>query len=117
MTGVGKVVGILFFPFAGVLLAGLIWTWVRFLRMRQRTVFSILSLVALTLTTTTVPLPFLSLFHYQWFDVAQGLGPQVSLVAIPFALGGALRPSPIRWHCLACALGVFVLWMIILTGG
>jgi hypothetical protein len=107
--------------FAGIvlsLLAGIVSSWTRWARVKQSpTVFSTLSLIGLTLATACAALAFLPSLRPRSFGVAQALAPRFSLAGFLFALGGSLRPNPLRWHALACAAGMFLFWFLSLVSG
>ena len=95
--------------------------WVQWFRRKQpRTVSSILSLIAFILATASGLLavssamyahaiggfPFydpLLLRIYRW-------GGLLSVSGIAFGISGIWRPSPLRWHAPACAVGTLLFW-------
>jgi len=105
----------------------MIWGWVRWSKLTQpRTLPSILSLVGFTLATASGLLatsamlyaravggfPFydpLLLRIYRW-------GALLSLSGIVFAVIGVWRPSPLRWHAPACAIGTLLFWFAAAMG-
>ena len=126
--GIGLLVAIL----VGVCLylalpAAMIWGWIRWLRPTQpRTLFSILSLAGFVLSTASGLLaisamlcaraiggfPFYSpplLRIYAW-------GALLSTAATALGAVGVLRPSPLRWHALACGLGTLLFWLVSAAG-
>ena len=51
------------------------------------------------------------------FAVTQTLGLEISLAAVLFAVCGASRPNPLRWHALACGAGMFLFSLGVLVSG
>jgi|SRR5271169_667585 len=124
----GSVVLVLFVVGVYVALpAVMTWGWVRWWKRTQpRTPFSILSLIGFTLATASGllaisamlyaravgGLPFydpLLLRIYRW-------GALLSLSGIVFAVIGVWRPSPLRWHAPACAIGTLLFWFAAAMG-
>jgi hypothetical protein len=125
---VGSVVIVLFVVGVYIALpAVMIWGWVRWRkRIQPRTPFSILSLIGFTLATASGLLAISSVLYahavggfpfydrlllriYRW-------GALLSLSGIVFAVIGAWRPSPLRWHAPACAIGTLLFWFAAATG-
>lgn len=120
MTGFTKIVfATVFFGGCVSLLGAIVWSWVRWARSRHpRTATSICSLIGLTLATTAALLAFSPVVSKPFvFGVVQGLTPQVSLAGLLFAIGGALRPNPLRWHALGSAAAMFAFSLLVLVSG
>ncbi len=105
----------------------LIWGWARWGKRRgPRTLFSMLSLAGFSLATLSALLAISTLIYgqviggfpfydprllkiYRW-------GALISLVGIIFAIGGAWRSSPVRWHAPACTVGMLLFWIMAAEG-
>jgi hypothetical protein len=103
------------------------WGWVRWWKRTQpRTPFSILSLIGFTLATASGLLAISAMLYaravggfpfydplllriYRW-------GALLSLSGIVFAVIGVWRPSPLRWHAPACAIGTLLFWFAAAMG-
>jgi hypothetical protein len=105
----------------------LIWGWVRwFKRPEPRTLFPILSFVGFAFATASAVLAFLSMVYanfiggFAYYDPRLmkifGLAAVLSLSATAFALGGVWRPSPLRWHALACGVATLMFWLAVAAG-
>lgn len=110
-----------------VLPAAMIWGWTRWVRpTRPRTPFSILSFAGFVLATASGLLaisailyaranggfPFYSpplLRIYRW-------GATLSVIASALGAIGVWRPSPLRWHALACGVGTLLFWLVSAAG-
>jgi len=107
--------------------AGMIWGWVLWARRTQpRSLSSVLSLVGFTLATASGLLAISSLLYahaiggFPFYDplllTIYRWGGLLSLAGIVFAISGAWRPSPLRWHAPACAVGMLIFWFIAAMG-
>jgi tellurite resistance protein TehA-like permease len=110
-----------------VLPAVMVWGWVRWAkRTKQRTLFSILSLIGFAFATISALLAISSVLYahviggfpfydplllriYRW-------GFLLSLSGIAFGISGIWRSSPLRWHAPACAGGKLVFWIVAAMG-
>jgi len=106
----------------------LVWGWTRWLRQpKRRTLCSILSLVGFAFGTASIVLAVALVVYsrslgggLQHFDDPLFMkifrrGQLLSGIGIVFGVGGIWRPSALRWHGLACAVGTMMFWMW--TGG
>jgi hypothetical protein len=100
----------------------LIWGWVRwFKRPKPWTIFPILSFVGFALATASAVLAAASILYAQFIGGFAYYDPRlmkifrsagvISLTAIAFAVAGVWRPGPLRWHALACAIGMLLFWL------
>jgi hypothetical protein len=124
----GSVVLVLFVVGVYIALPAVItWGWVRWWKRTQpRTPFSILSLIGFTLATASGLLAISAMLYaravggfpfydplllriYRW-------GALLSLSGIVFAVIGVWRPSPLRWHAPACAIGTLLFWFAAAMG-
>lgn len=124
----GSVVLVLFVVGVYIALpAVMTWGWVRWWKRTQpRTPFSILSLIGFTLATASGLLAISAMLYaravggfpfydplllriYRW-------GALLSLSGIVFAVIGVWRPSPLRWHAPACAIGTLLFWFAAAMG-
>ncbi len=107
--------------------AVIIWGWVRWMKHRGlRTTLSTLSLVGFALGTVSgllaigVTLYARAVEGFSFYDPAlmkiYRLGTLLSIVAMVFAILGLWRPSSLRWHAPACALGTLVFWLAAAAG-
>jgi hypothetical protein len=105
-----------------VLPAVMIWGWVRWTkREKQWTVLSILSLIGFVLATASGLLAISSFLYsraiggFPFFDPLllkiYSWGALLSAAGIIFAMVGVLRPGPVRWHALVCAMGTLIFWL------
>ena len=104
----------------------LIWGWVRWsIRPHPRTIQSILSLIGFILATASALLAVSSIAYAQvhrfpYYDRLLlrifRAGALLSLAAGAFGVAGVWRPSPLRWHAPASALGTFVFWIMAASG-
>ena len=103
---------VLFIALWGLPLAGVIWGWVRWARAKTpRSVFSLLSFTGIGLATGSVLLEFLPLIR-GGLDTARFLGFWTALLGIVFAICGAWRPSPLRWHAAFCSVAMCTIWVL-----
>jgi len=121
MTGAAKIAyGILWITIWVSLPSGIIWSWVRWARAKKpRTIFSILSVIGLTLATAAALLALLPVVYERSFvfGFAQSFAPDIALSGVVFGLCGALRPNPLRWHGLGCATAMLLVWFVSLVLG
>jgi hypothetical protein len=105
----------------------LIWGWVRWVRRpKLKTVPSILSLIGFSLATASALLAVSSAGYAQTIHGFRFYDPRLlriirwgcllSIVGIFFGVSGAWRPSSLRWHAPACALGTLAFWIIVAEG-
>ncbi|HEY6254027.1 MAG TPA: hypothetical protein VI685_29085 [Candidatus Angelobacter sp.] len=100
-----------------------IWGWVRWARNTQpRTAYAYMSLAGfglsnlsamLAITTATYAHAIGGFAHYDpvLIDI-YGLGLVLSMGGLACSLIGVFKPNPLRWHAPACALGMFVFWLL-----
>lgn len=109
------------------LLPLMIWGWVRWAKRKQpRTAFSMLSLTGFSLATASALLAVSSLVYahsiggFPFYDALllkiYRWGALISLTGTIFAIGGAWRSSPVRWHALACTVGTLLFWAMAAEG-
>jgi hypothetical protein len=106
----------------------LVWGWARWVRRpKQRTLFSILSLIGFAFSTVSAFLAVALLLYSR--SLGGGLhhfddrlfmkifrsGELISRIGIVVGILGVWRPSALRWHAPACAIGTLMFWMF--TGG
>jgi hypothetical protein len=107
-----------------VLPSMMIWGWIRWTTHdKQRTVFSILSLIGFFLATSSALLAISSTLYanviggFPFYDPLllriYAWGALISAAGIVFASIGVWRQSLLRWHALICAVGtlIFGLWL------
>jgi hypothetical protein len=89
------------------------------------TIPSILSLSGFALATLSAILAVSSIAYAQvhrfgFYDPSlmkiMRWGSMLSLAGFLFAVGGAWRKSPLRWHAPVCALGTFAFWVLAAEG-
>jgi hypothetical protein len=126
------VVGVPLMLFFGGYLAApilLVWSWVRWVRQPgRRTPSAILSFAGLAFATASALFAISALVYsrsigggfpnhfddplflkmFQW-------GGLFSRIGIALGICGLWRPNALRWHALACAVGVLMFWTV--TGG
>jgi len=101
--------------------AVLIWGWVRWMwRPKQRNLCSILSLASFSLATASALLAVLARIYafsiggFPYFDPRllkiYRWGILLSLTGILLGISGVWRPSSLRWHAPACAVGTLMFW-------
>ena len=101
--------------------AVMIWGWVRWAKRTQpRTLPLVLSLIGFTFATASALVEISSELyslaigdpiHYDPVQLDLYLsGRALSIAGIGFAISGAWRPSPLRWHALVCAAGMLIFW-------
>jgi hypothetical protein len=99
----------------------LIWGWVRWVkRSKSRTLCPILSLAGFSLASLSAVLAISAITYalfvrpFPFYDPSlvkiYGVGGLLSLGGFVFAVGGLWRPSPLRWHAPACAIGMLLFW-------
>jgi hypothetical protein len=99
----------------------IVWGWMRwFKRRRPIAVFSVLSLFSFALATVSAICAFWSILYARYagglpyYDPLLlklfRLGSLASLAAMLVALAAVWRPSPLRWHALACAAATLFFW-------
>jgi hypothetical protein len=110
-----------------VLPAVMVWGWIRWARpTKQRTLFSILSLIGFAFATASALLAISSILYA---DVIGGFpfydprllriyrwGLLLSLCGVASGISGVGRSSPLRWHAPACAAGTLVFWFVMAAG-
>src|SRR5712664_3445863 len=107
--------------------AAMISGWVRWIKRRQpQTLPSILSLAGFTFATASGLLAISSVLYAQtiggfpYYDPSllkiYRWGGLLSLAGIVCAISGAWRPSPLRWYSPACAVGMFLFWLMSASG-
>jgi hypothetical protein len=104
----------------------LIWGWSRWAQWSKlKTIPSILSLSGFALATLSAILAVSSIAYAQvhrfgFYDPSlmkiMRWGSMLSLAGFLFAVGGAWRKSPLRWHAPVCALGTFAFWVLAAEG-
>src|ERR1700739_4293558 len=104
----------------------IVWGWLRWKKRTQpRNVFSTLSLIGFTFATASGLLAVFSIayaiaFRFRFYDPTLlkifGLGFLLSLVGFLFAVCGAWRPNPLRWHAPAGAAGMCLFWFVAALG-
>jgi len=105
----------------------LVWGWVRWVQRPQpRTLSSILSLVGFVLATVSAVVAVSSICYarliggFPYYDPLLlrvfRIGGLLSLTALVSAIGGAWRPSALRWHALGCAVGTLLFWLTSAAG-
>jgi hypothetical protein len=103
--------------------AAIVWGWVRWWKRKHpQTRLSILSFVGFALATASALLAVCTVTYAQatsGFSYYDPLllrifrwGGLLSLSGTVFALIGAWRSGPLRWHALACAVGTLLFWFI-----
>lgn len=106
-----------------VLPIALIWGWARWTNLAKlRTAASILSLAGFVLATASALLAVSSIAYgqlihgFRFYDPGAmrifRWGFLLSLGAIVFGLGGVWRPSSLRWHAPAAAIGTLAFWLM-----
>jgi hypothetical protein len=120
---------IVLFVLCGVVPAVMVWGWVRWIRRNQaRTVFLILSRIALVSATTSALLALASVLYYRSIPgrifvpdpmpaiIVERAGAALALIATATAIGGVMRPNLLRWHALVGALGALFFWLAVGMG-
>jgi hypothetical protein len=105
----------------------MIWGWVRFSRRpRVQGLLPILSVLSLALATASTALAIGSVLYahaiggFPYYDPLllriYRWGALLSITALLFAMGGAWRRNPIRWHSLASSVVVLLFWFAAAEG-
>jgi hypothetical protein len=103
----------------------LICGWAQWRRQpKQRTVFSILSLVGIVLATTSALLAIAAIAYAQIHRFPHQdplliklyrVGMILSRSGLVFGIGGVWRPNSVRWYAPASALSTLAFWMLAAT--
>lgn len=109
-----------------VTLPALIWGWTKWtLQPKQRTLPAILSLIGFIFATASAILSvssvaYAQVHHFPYYDPLLlrifRWGGLLSLAGLLFGIGGAWRPSALRWHAPLCGLGMLAFWFIAASG-
>jgi hypothetical protein len=104
----------------------LIWGWIRWMgRTRPRTVTAMLSLIGFILATSSALLGVSSIAYAQihrfpYYDPLLlrifRSGILLSLGGVGFGISGVWRPSSLRWHAPASAIGTLAFWIVTASG-
>jgi hypothetical protein len=100
-----------------------VWGWLRWMqRPKQRTLCPNLSLVGFLFATASTLLAVLSVMYsfgvggFRYYDPHLlkifRWGILLSLAGIVLGISGVWRPSPLRWHAPASAVGTLIFWII-----
>ena len=116
--------------FAALMIAGiigaptlLVWGWLRWMgRPQQRSICPILSLTGFLLATASGLLAVSSVLYsfaiggFPYYDSRllriYRWGILLSLSAVAVGIGGIWRPSSLRWHAPASAVGTLMFWVM-----
>ena len=123
-SGVAVLLLVLFYV---VVPALTIWGWTRWIRRpKPRDFASISSLIAFILSTASALLAASSIAYahatggFRYYDPRLlrifRWGFLLSLGAFLFSLGGVWRRNVLRWHALACAIGMTFFWISAAAG-
>jgi len=104
----------------------LTWGWVRWVKRREfRTASPILSFIGFLLASASALLAIATMVYaariggFPYYDSRllriYRWGLLLSCAGIIFSIGGAWRPSVLRWYAPAAAIGMFLFWFAMAT--